>query len=290
MTPPGHWVTQVNGKWVDSVSVRDRGLAYGDGLFETMYYQQGRLPLLSYHLDRLRLGCTRLDIPLNETLLEDALKTFTGRLEERGEQRALIKLTVTRGCGGRGYMPPLPTDTQPSLILQSQPVSRANSLATDGVTLQLCHTRIFPNPPLAGLKHLNRLDYVLAAQELPEDPNVQGLLLDSTGRLLECLHHNLFLVADGRLKTPRLQDAGVHGVMRRLIMERLAPQLGLDLITEDLTLSDLNAAEEVFICNAVRGIWPVIRSDEQHWILPGRVTGRLQTCVDQLLEGAVCAS
>lgn len=287
MTPPGHWVTQVNGKWVDSVSVRDRGLAYGDGLFETMRYQQGRMPLLSYHLDRLRLGCTRLRIPLNETLLEEALKAFICRLEEHGEPSALVKLTVTRGCGGRGYLPPWPADTEPTLILQSQPFSHSDSLAIDGVTLQLCHIRIFPNPLIAGLKHLNRLDYVLAAQELPEDMRIQGLLLDQKGRLLECLHHNIFLVVEGRLKTPRLQDAGVHGVMRRLLIERLAPELGLDVLAEDLVLSDLNGADEVFICNAVRGIWPVIRSTEQHWTLPGSVTSRLRISVHQLLDGTV---
>src|SRR5688572_20503004 len=140
MTPPGHWITQVNGNWVDSVSVRDRGLAYGDGLFETMRYQQGHLPLWTYHLDRLRLGCTRLRIPLNETLLEHSLKSFISRLEEQGVSSALVKLTVTRGCGGRGYAPPWLADTQPSMIFQSQPISGSGSLATSGIALQLCHT------------------------------------------------------------------------------------------------------------------------------------------------------
>jgi 4-amino-4-deoxychorismate lyase len=283
MTLPGQWVTLVNGEWVDSISVRDRGLAYGDGLFETLRYQQGRIPLLSYHLERLRLGCARLRIPLNDKVLEDALALLIGRLEQQGETRTLVKLTVTRGSGGRGYMPPWPADTLPTLILQSQPLSNSPTDAA-GVALQLCHTRIFPNPLLAGLKHLNRLDYVLAAQELCEDPGLQGLLLDAQGRLLECLHHNLFLVVDGRLKTPRLQDAGVHGVMRRLLMEQLVPRLGLDVVAEDLEIADLAAADEVFICNAVRGVLPVACFGERRWTVPGDVTSQLQMGVDQVFD------
>jgi len=283
MTLSGYWVTQVNGEWVDSVNVRDRGLAYGDGLFETFLYCQESIPLLGYHLDRLRLGCTRLRIPLDEHLLENALAAFVLRLKQQEAPQAMVKLTVTRGCGGRGYIPPWPADTYSTLILQSQPV--ATSVVTNtGVTLQLCQTRIFPNPHLAGLKHLNRLEYVLAAQELPEDPNIQGLLLDSQGRLLECLHHNLFLIVDGRLKTPRLQDAGVHGIMRRLLMERLAPELGLNVVAEDLELTDLNSADEAFICNAVRGIWPVVASAERQWTQPGAVTMRLQAHLEQLFN------
>jgi 4-amino-4-deoxychorismate lyase len=284
MTLSASWITQVNGEWVDSVNVRDRGLAYGDGLFETLRYQQGHIPLLSYHLDRLRLGCARLRIPLNDHLLDDALAAFVRRLKQESAPRAVVKLTVTRGCGGRGYIPPRPADTHSTLILQSQPLASSDVAINAGVTLQLCQMRVFPNPHLAGLKHLNRLEYVLAAQELPEDPAMQGLLLDPHGKLLECLHHNLFMVVDGRLKTPRLQDAGVHGVMRRLLMERLAPQLGLDVFAEDLELTDLNGADEVFICNAVRGIWPVIGCAERQWTLPGAVTERLQICVDQLFE------
>lgn len=274
--------TLVNGEWTDSVSVYDRGLAFGDGLFETLRYQQGRMPLLPYHLDRLRLGCTRLRIPLDEEALGGALTALVGQLRQAGEPRALVKLMVTRGPGGRGYTPPPRAEVRPTLILQWRPLAETDPQAVAGVTLQPCHTPIFPNPLLAGLKHLNRLDYVLAAQELPEDASVQGLLLDACGKLLECLHHNLFLLVDGRLKTPRLAEAGVHGVMRRLLLEHLAPQAGLEVLAEDLDVTDLAAAGEVFICNSVRGIWPVRGCLAHSWPVPGDVTAYLQSQVDQL--------
>lgn len=278
--------TLVNGEWVEIIGVSDRGLAYGDGLFETMRYQRGRIALLPYHLERLFLGCTRLRIPLSDKLLEDSLAAVTGRLSNLREASALIKLIVTRGSGGRGYAPPWPDETHPSIILQFRPLPPEDA-PPSGVVLQPCRSRIFPNPLLAGIKHLNRLDYVLAAQELPEDHGVQGLLFDPQARLLECLHHNLFLVADGRLRTPRLQDAGVHGVMRRYLLEQLAPAMAIEALAEDLVLEDLLSADEVFICNSVRGIWPVASCGDRRWLSPGDMTLRLRAELERILDESV---
>jgi 4-amino-4-deoxychorismate lyase len=279
--------TWIDGEWLDVIHVRDRGLSYGDGLFETLRYQGGRIPLLRWHMQRLQAGAVRLRIPLDLTKVENGLSAVTGRLEQSGVSLAVLKILVTRGCGGRGYAPPSPADTRPTVILQSHPWPDSGTFAQTGVVLHTCHTFISANPLLAGIKHLNRLDYVLAAQDLPQDPSVQGLLLDSEGKLLECLHHNLFLISGDRLRTPQLRKAGVHGIMRRLLMEQLAPQLGLSCIAEDLDPQDLAAADEVFICNSVRGLWPVRAWDKQTWISPGAMTSQLQLRVEEIFDGLV---
>jgi len=284
MNPAFQQLTMVNDTLTDRLEVGDRGLAFGDGLFETMRLSNGRIPLLPYHLDRLVDGCVRLAIPVTRSSIELSLDRFKAVLSIPS---CILKLTVTRGSGGRGYRPPAAVNTSPSLIWQSLPLLDTTSMAHDGVVLQLCHSPIYPNPLLAGLKHLNRLDYVLAARNLSDDPDVQGLLLDPQDNLLETIHHNLFLVKGGILKTPSLQVSGVKGVMRRLILERLAPAASIPVKEGNLALRDLRAADEAFIANSVRGIWPVRRFQEHKWEGAAPVTRLLQHSVEECLKNGL---
>lgn len=273
----------VNGEFVDCVGTRDRGFAYGDGVFETMRYRQGQIPLLSFHLERLQEGCIRLQIPVEPLAVRGAVQRFIQSLS--ATTTAVVKLTVTRGSGGRGYQPPPVQEISATIILQTNPLSEAPAIAVSGVTLQECSRRIFRNPQLAGIKHLNRLDYVLAALELPQTVEVQGLLLDDDDKLLETLHHNLFLITDERLRTPPLLAGGVHGVMRKIVLQKIAPGLQMVSREENLSLVDLLSADEVFLCNSVHGIWPVHCFSDRHWQTPGPVTARLQKIVDSLRDG-----
>lgn len=275
-------VTMVNGAFVDQLSVADRGLAFGDGLFETMRFVAGRAPLLEYHFDRLELGCRVLAIPLTRSQLQASFAQFVAAISEA--PASILKLIITRGVGGQGCKPLSAQASTPSIIWQCLPLNDTARLACAGVTLQLCQTPLYANPLLAGLKHLNRLNYVLAALDLPEDTQVQGLLLDEQGKIVETLHHNIFFVKHHRLLTPRLQHSGVNGVLRRLIKERLASACALVVEEGDFSLDELLLAEEVFISNGVRGIWPVKQLADRQWQVPGPVTAKLQAQVEAVFR------
>lgn len=235
---------------LDSLSLTDRGLHYGDGLFETMAVQEGRVRLLDLHLARLARGAARLAIPLADAEgLAAALAAAAGAMGE-----GVLKLILTRGSGGRGYFPPdVPT---PSLILQRYPPVAVEG--QEGVTVRLCELRLARQPYLAGLKHLNRLEQVLARAEWRDPAVAEGLMLDSEGLLVEGVASNVFLVREGRLLTPLLDQCGVAGVMRAHVMQRAAT-LGLEVRETRLVLDDLMAADEVFLTNSLHGIRPVTR-------------------------------
>lgn len=276
-------LTMINDAFVDRLEVSDRGLAFGDGVFETLRLSNGRAPLWSFHLDRLDVGCARLGITVSRAHLDASFQRFVSAIP--AETNAVLKLIVTRGSGGQGYRP-LKT-CFPTLIWQCLPLANTAHLAREGVVLHRCQLPIYPNPNLAGLKHLNRLDYVLATKELPEIPDIQGLLLDHQGNLLEAIHHNLFFVKDHVLMTPRMSDAGVKGVMRRLILERIAPACSIIVREDDLPVDALIQADEVFLSNSVRGVWPVKGFEQKSWVVPGIVTAQIQSQVEEIFTGTV---
>ena len=265
----------VNGVPAESVSVRDRGLAYGDGVFETIAVRGSRAALLDRHMCRLLDGCRRLLIPIDERLLRDEVSAFIGQLSE-----GVVKLLVTRGDGLRGYA--LPDDVHPVRILMSSPLPASSVTNREqGIRLFPCATRLAEQPLLAGLKHLNRLEQVLARAEWTDPLFAEGLLCDQSGRVIEGVFSNLFLVAGGRLLTPDLSRCGVAGVMRAEIIE-CATRAGLEVRVQDVSCAQLLAADEVFLCNSLYGIWPVRQFAEQLWS-PGNVTRRLQGKLDDLL-------
>jgi 4-amino-4-deoxychorismate lyase len=276
-------LTMINDAFVDRLEVSDRGLAFGDGLFETLRLSRGCAPLWNFHLDRLEVGCARLGIAISRAHLDASFQRFVSAIP--AETNAVLKLIVTRGSGGQGYRP-LKT-CSPTLIWQCLPLADTARLSRDGVVLHRCQLPIYPNPNLAGLKHLNRLDYVLAAKELPEIPDIQGLLLDHKGNLLEAIHHNLFFVKDNVLMTPRMSETGVKGVMRRVILERIAPACSLSVREDDFSVDALIQADEVFMSNSVRGIWPVKEFEQKSWAVPGIVTAQIQSQVEDIFTGMV---
>lgn len=266
----------VNGVPEERLSIRDRGLAYGDGLFETIAVRNGRPRLLARHMARLQDGCRRLAIELDLVLLEAELLAFAAQLGE-----GVAKLIVTRGEGLRGYAPPQPC--QPLRILQgaafpAYPVAHAEQ----GVRLFPCVTRLAEQPLLAGLKHLNRLEQVLARAEWQDAEHAEGLMRDVSGRVIEGVYSNLFLLSDDVLITAELSRCGVAGVMRAEILAK-AEQLGIACEVRDIAHDELLAADEVFLCNSLYGIWPVRALQERHWPL-GSVTRKLQAIVRDLLD------
>jgi len=261
--------TLVNGAAKDSVACTDRGLLYGDGVFETLAVQQGRCRYWTLHLQRLQAGCERLGIPHVDA---DLLAAEASSLVEDAGQ-GVLKIIVTRGSGGRGYR--VPEQAAPTRILQLHPWPDLDpSCAVSGVAARLCTIRLGHNPVLAGIKHLNRLEQVLARSEWDDPGIMEGLLLDAEGRLVEGTMSNLFLTRNGVLLTPDLQRCGVAGIMRSVIME-LARQQGMETRVCDLYPADLEQAVEVFLTNSLIGIWPVTAVDD-HRYSTGPLTQRLQ--------------
>ncbi|WP_455921477.1 aminodeoxychorismate lyase [Pseudomonas putida] len=266
----------VDGVAADTLGLKNRGLAYGDGLFETIAVKAGRLSLPARHLQRLREGCKRLAINLDAALVEAELKACAGQLGD-----GVLKLIVTRGDSQRGYAAD-PLVPARRLIQGSPPVAYPAAHGEQGVRLFECTTRLAEQPLLAGLKHLNRLEQVLARAEWNSPEFAEGLMRDVSGRLIEGVFSNLFLVRDGQLLTPDLSRCGVAGVMRAELLAQAAG-LGVSVQVRDLWLEDLQQADEVFVCNSVYGIWPVHAFASLNWP-PGPLTRKLQSLARALLD------
>ena len=246
----------VNGMAVGTVSALDRGFHYGDGLFETIVVNAGRPLCLSRHLKRLRTGCEQLGIPFPG---EDVLERDVARLLD-GRDLGVVKIIVTRGLGERGYRSPEKARPTRAAILYPPP-DYPDSLLEEGVRLRLCRTRLSVNPLLAGLKHCNRLEQILARSEWSDPAIAEGLMLDTEGRVVEGTMSNVFLVRRGHLVTPALHRCGVAGVVRQIVMEQAVSVTG-ELCREEDVLPDLlDSAEELFLTNSVIGVWPVREID-----------------------------
>lgn len=264
----------INGVPGDHVPVNDRGFEYGDGLFETLAVEKGRVLVWDAHIRRLATGCRRLRIPPppSRLLLDEAL-SLAAKVP-----RGVLKIIVTRGTGTqRGYRPTALAESTRVVSMYPWPdYPRASYQA--GVGVRFCRTPLARNPILAGLKHLNRLEQVLARGEW-DDPSVhEGLMRDTEGRLVSGTMSNLFLVTDQGLVTPPLDQAGVAGIMRAQVIETAA-KLRIPLREVHLNEDALLTASEAFLCNSLFGIWP-IRELEGRAFPAGPVTGRMQRALE----------
>jgi 4-amino-4-deoxychorismate lyase len=265
----------INGQATDCISSLDRGLLYGDGVFETIAVENGQPRFWSRHLARLIAGCERLGIPHPELkcLLEESRKILS-RVD-----RGVLKIIVTRGCGRRGYRPA--TNEIPTRIIQLHPWPDYPELCrVSGVRVRLCRQRLGHNPALAGIKHLNRLEQVLAQWEWNDPAIMEGLLLDGDACLVEGTMSNLFLIRGGVLMTPELVRCGVAGILRTVVME-LAARVPMPVQVKSLGLDDLRVADEVFLTNSIIGIWPVIAIEDRPY-RKGALTHRLQELLEDL--------
>jgi 4-amino-4-deoxychorismate lyase len=266
----------VNGGDAEALPLKDRGLAYGDGVFETVAVKAGVPVLFDRHLQRLETSCQRLAIALDVSLARSEMTRFAALMGD-----GVMKLIVTRGDGQRGYGPA--PDAQSRRILQAGPAPAYPAAhAEQGIRLFPCSTRLAEQPLLAGLKHLNRLEQVLARAEWQDSEHAEGLMRDTSGRLIEGVYSNLFLVHDNRLLTADLSRCGVAGVMRAELLEQ-AQQLGVEVNIHDLQLCDLQQADEVFVCNSVYGVWPVRGFERLNWST-GPLTRKLQGIARTLLD------
>jgi 4-amino-4-deoxychorismate lyase len=269
----------VDGAQVTSVDVLDRGLHFGDGLFETIACPRGTPRLLDLHLARLLSGCARLKIPFTD---DAVLRAEIAALSVGGEA-VLLKVIVDRGSAtARGYGPH--GDERPRrIVLRYEWPAEPPQWREEGVPVRIAALALGENPALAGLKHLNRLEQVLARAEAPDSRALEALLFSSSGSLISGTMSNVFLVRDGRLYTPRLDRCGVAGVMRQALMTQ-AQRAQIAVTEAVLGRTELEQAEEIFLTNARIGIWPV-RTLEGRKLGVGTLTRRLQRLMQPLLEG-----
>jgi 4-amino-4-deoxychorismate lyase len=246
----------INGELADSLPVSDRGLQYGDGLFETMALRAGKIRLLDQHMGRLTISCKRLGIPTG------CLQDLSVALDKciAGAPHGTVKLIVTRGSGQRGYA--LPQQTNPTVC-----IGFAAAAVTDNqpapARVGFCTTPIGRNVVLAGLKTLNRLEQVMARAEWSADAGLdEGLMSNDRGEVVCGTMTNLFVVRENTLITPLLDEAGVRGVMRTHVLG-LAGEMNIKAHESHLFRADIESADGVFLTNALKGIWPVAEIDGQ---------------------------
>lgn len=246
----------VNGVAADSIFIDDRGLAYGDGVFETIAVRAGEALLFEAHMRRLRHGCLQLCIPAPDSELcrGEVVRLCGGRT-------GVIKLIVTRGRATRGYAPQ--GAAQPNrLLLFSKWEGYPLSFYTQGVRLAICRTRLSTQERLAGIKHLNRLENVLAASELDREHSQEGIMLDHDNRVIECTRSNIFFIKGGEIHTPALHRCGIEGVMRDHVL-RCAGKHGVRVHVRDIRLEEAERMDEAFISNSLIGVWPVTLLDDR---------------------------
>ena len=242
----------VNGEPESQVCLLDRGLLYGHSVFETIAVHKRRPLLLESHLSRLERGCQQLHIPCSLDLVRQDIDVVAG---DYASEDCVLRVTLTMGVGGRGYLSP--QQGQGTRIVSAHPKpERESSNWTQGIVLGKVKLRLADQPALAGIKHGNRLEQVLARFEW--QPGWQeAIVLGKKKRVIEATQSNVFLVKNGQLLTPDLSRQGVAGVMREYIIQIAARELGITCRLMRLSMQDLLQADELFVTNSLIGLWPV---------------------------------
>ena len=265
----------INGKAAESLSILDRGFQYGDGLFETLALVDGEVKHWSLHWDRLCEGCERLFLPQpNELQLLSEIDYVAA-----GVGKEIVKIIISRGKSARGYAF---DEVMPSHVVSAYQWPKfPEENSKQGITLFVCQTNVARQPALAGIKHLNRLENVLARHEWNDAQFAEGIMLDTDKNVIEGTMSNLFIVKNNILQTPDLSRCGVAGVTRQRIMQ-LAIEKGITLDVKNINLEQVEQADEVFVCNTVIGIWPVKKINQSRYDV-----AHATNSVTQILQEAI---
>ena len=262
----------INGEFKDSISVYDRGLAYGDGFFETMLWDSFveknetnvGVEFWLRHLRRIKDGCQlmQINLPFDEEIIRQ--RNLILKASRKEKKSGLLKMVVTRGVGGRGYK--FERNMTPTIIFLSLPKPKVKKeYFKSGVVVKICKTQLSKNINLFGYKHLNRLDSVLARSEW-EDKNIfEGVFVDSKKNILEGTMTNIFFVHKKTLITPPIIDSGINGVMRQVIIDK-AKFFFDKLVIQKINLRDIEKFDQMFLTNSVLKVIPVIRFEKKKFI------------------------
>ncbi len=270
-------ITYINGKAIESIPIQDRALHYGDGFFTTILVADRFILNWSAHCRRLKQSAVRLQfLALDESQLlqqiEQALTQFKDQIKSKQHTTYIVKVLVSRGVSGRGYaisetfhpvtlvqvsLAPFTVMVGIERVAQNEPQTlKLNFPPPMALQIECCQTQASIQAQLAGVKHLNRLDSVLARTEVAKKQHQEGLMLNALGDVISGTQSNVFLLKDRTLITPVLDLSGVEGTTRYQLSQ-LAQAKGFDWQERRVTLNELHHADELFLSNAVRGIMPI---------------------------------
>lgn len=268
-------LTLINGSATRTLASSDRGFNFGQGVSTRIKVVAGRAQLWRFHMLALQQGCAALGFPINA--VDKLVKRDLGLLPKADLN---LRITLTAGVGSNSAATPL--EYQPTRVIQIEPCHFPEA-PPQGVQARICSTPVAIHPALAGIKHLNRLEQVLARSEW-RDPNLrEGVMVDTLGRVVGGTASNIFWVLDGELYTPDLSEAGVAGVVRAALLER-AKQLGLNVHQVHAPLSVLSEAQELFFTNAFDGLLAVkALAQKQYAVGADTLTSKLTTELSQVL-------
>ncbi|MCU7818128.1 MAG: aminodeoxychorismate lyase [gamma proteobacterium symbiont of Lucinoma myriamae] len=293
------------------IDVNDRGLAYGDGIFETIAYVNGALHNWDLHWQRLCTGAERLSLSIpdetfflnsinlkllqNNDLGSENLDSGNLGSDKLDSQHRVIKIIITRGKGGRGYQ--FPQQAQTSMIISiHQWPERLIDDYKKGIRVKVCQTCLAQQPALAGIKHLNRLEQVLARNEFDGKDYHDGIMLACSdessqfrARVIEATSSNLFFVKNGQLFTPKIDTCGVQGTIRQEIFQ-LAKKMSISIEQDHYTLSELSDASDVFFSNSIFGIVPMASitcSDNTQWFYSQQNKQRISAALSSKINKAL---
>jgi 4-amino-4-deoxychorismate lyase len=246
--------------------VDDRGLAYGHGLFESMVLTDSTIPLLDRHLSRLIQDSQLMGISVDHDEIRHYLKNFIQTLSDQSINSGVVKIILTAGSGGRGYA--MPEEIEPTLIFNFTPMPENVALQREqGIDIRLCRHLLGIGSTLAGVKHLNRLDQVMARSEWSHNRYQDGLMFTEADDVIEATSANIFVkTKDGQWLTPDLDQSGVSGVMRGLLIEKVFPACDIRVSIKPINRDRLLDAQQILLCNSIRGILrvnSVYGSDDQ---------------------------
>ncbi|MGK2946491.1 MAG: aminodeoxychorismate lyase [Candidatus Malihini olakiniferum] len=250
----------INGQAKEQIAAADRGLKYGDGCFTTARVLMGKIVWLKFHIARLRQDAYRLHIPFSawgelQTEMEQAAW---------GVEQGVVKTILTRGIGGRGYTP-LSCREPTRIVMQTDYPVHYTEWREQGIVLGISPVILGCNPLLAGIKHLNRLEQVIIRQEMETQCVDDVVVLNTMGCLVECSAANLFWRKGNQIFTPDLSSAGVSGVARQYLIDRLTQYSDYRLQVVREAVTTLADADEAFICNALMPVIPVNRIDTWYY-------------------------
>jgi 4-amino-4-deoxychorismate lyase len=247
----------LNGEVQEVISMADRAFQFGDGVFRTLRCEDGKIEFWARHYARLQQDCAALGLacPAEEILLGD--------LRRLQPVDAALKIIITRGETARGYLAPAALPVNRIVQVAALPVY-PDILRQQGASLRVCSTRASWQPALAGVKHLNRLENVLARREWNDPAIFEGLMLGRDGEVVEGVMSNVLVLRDSILSTPKLDQSGVNGVMLEVVLDAAA-QHGWQTEKRVLMPDELALADAIWITNSLMGLFPVASLCDQHF-------------------------
>jgi len=269
------WVIE-NQQYLGEVDTWSRAEQFGDGVFETLLVSDGVSRALSLHAKRLQLGLRSLQISPPAQNLQDMLSGYVDNMVEySGLRNGVLKVMVSRAKSARGYG--YEDQAEPCIAVFFSPYQPPKSgFYEQGIDVQMCSTQCSIQQQLAGLKHLNRLENVLAKSELQSDC-FEGLMGNYLGLVIEGTMSNVFFEKGDALYTPELSLSGVAGIMRSLIMAHCRRK-GIALHITHIKMNALAQFDSAFVCNSVMGLLPIKKIKDKPMAI-GKLTRQLQMAI-----------